>query len=257
MWNNSSCHEDTTESRTNDEAVATTRTETNPKSGTESEPETRITKPHNKTVLHVTWRDIYPTARDKGTGGEGRSDSETRESTSATYRVHVKTTGRNKAYQRRQEQKSTRQAEQGGAKKQWSLSQPTEISPPCTRGGKSGRPDIEGDTEISCRRQGYEIWLSLLQHDPDGVIKREQILNAFMATAPQGGEESCGMEPTERPLQLRWTPEGRWQSKSTGLQTGRPSQPTEANEAPTNPEERAQKTCKPQGEWTLENHPLG
>ena len=67
--------EDTTESRTNVEVVATTRTETNPKSGAESEPETQITKAHKKTVSHLTRREIYPTARDNGTGGEGRSDS--------------------------------------------------------------------------------------------------------------------------------------------------------------------------------------
>ena len=67
--------EDTTESRTNEAAVATTQTETNSKSGAESEPETRIAKPRNKIVSYVTRREIYKTARDKGTGGEGRSDS--------------------------------------------------------------------------------------------------------------------------------------------------------------------------------------
>ena len=50
-------------------------TEMRPKSGAESEPETRIAKLRKKIVSHVTQREIYPTARDKGTGGEGRSDS--------------------------------------------------------------------------------------------------------------------------------------------------------------------------------------
>ena len=85
-----------------------------------------------------------------------------------------------------------------------------------------------------------------------------------MATAPQEGEDHSGQVPekwdgahgeTTATLVKHWRVGDSL--KSTGLRTGRPSQPTEAKKAPANPEERARKTREPQGEWTPENHPLG
>ena len=98
--------EDTTESRTNEEAVATTRTETNPKSGAESELETRIAKHRNKTILHVTQEKSTQPSGIKELGAREDPTRKTIESTSATHTVHVKTTGRNKAFPRKQEQRA-------------------------------------------------------------------------------------------------------------------------------------------------------
>ena len=73
---------------------------------------------------------------------------------------------------------------------------------------------------------------------PPSARSQEQILNALYGqglqearTSQRAGTweaESRGMQPTQRPLQHRWTPEGRRQSKSTGPQTGQPPELTGA-----------------------------
>ena len=90
---------------------------------------------------------------------------------------------------------------------------PTENILPVQGQKKPGGPEIDEDTEIGCRLQGYEIRLLLLYHDPEGEAKREQILNALYGHGLRGGEDqpasryprskSQGTEPTQRPMQHR------------------------------------------------------
>ena len=63
---------------------------------------------------------------------------------------------------------------------------------------KSGSPGIDGHTEIGRRRQGYENRLSFLYHDPEGVTKREQILNSLYGHGLRGGEEQPAVSDLRR-----------------------------------------------------------
>ena len=140
-------------------------TETSLKSGAESKPDTRIAKPRNKTVSHVTRRKIYSTARDKGTSGEGRSDSGDQSQQVPRRGCTWRRLGETRLSSEGRSRKAPAKQSRAGSNEALHNRQKIPPPPPHTHTqGKenSGGPDIEGDTEISCRRQGYEIWLLLL-----------------------------------------------------------------------------------------------